>query len=32
MMSAFDIGLSIGMITFIYIAYEILKYEPVNGK
>ena len=32
MMNAFEIGLSIGMITLIYITYEILKYEPLNEK
>ena len=31
-MSAFEIGLSIGMITLIYITYELLKYEPLNKK
>ena len=29
-MNAFEIGLSIGMITLIYITYEILKYEPIR--
>jgi hypothetical protein len=31
-MSAFEIGLSIGMITLVYITYELLKYEPLNEK
>jgi len=31
-MNAFEIGLSIGMITLIYITYEILKYEPLDEK
>ena len=31
-MNAFEIGLSIGMITFMYITYEVLKYEPLNEK
>jgi len=31
-MDAFEVGLSIGMITPIYITYELLKYEPLNKK
>ena len=31
-MNAFEIGLSMGMLTLIYIAYEILRYEPQNEK
>jgi len=31
-MSIFELGLSIGMITLIYITYELLKYEPLNKK
>ena len=30
-MSAFEIGLSIGMITMIYITYEIVKYDPMSS-
>ena len=29
-MNAFEIGLVIGMITLVYITYELLKYEPIN--
>ena len=29
-MSLFEIGLIIGMLTFIFITYELLKYEPVQ--
>ena len=29
MMSVFDFGLLIGIVTFVYIAYELLKYEPI---
>jgi hypothetical protein len=28
-MSVFDFGLLIGIVTFVYIAYELLKYEPI---
>jgi len=28
MMSIFDLALLIGIATFVYIAYELLKYEP----
>ena len=31
-MNAFEIGLSIGMITLVYITYELLKYVPLNEK
>ena len=31
-MDAFEVGLSMGIIALIYIAYEILKYEPLNEK
>ena len=29
-MNAFEIGLMIGMITLVYITYELLKYEPIK--
>ncbi len=29
-MNAFEIGLTIGMITLVYITYELLKYEPLE--
>ena len=29
-MSAFEIGLVIGMATLVYITYELLKYEPTG--
>ena len=28
MMTAFDIGLLIGLVTMVYITYEALKFEP----
>ena len=31
-MTAFEIGLVIGMITFGYITYELIKYEPLDAK
>ena len=31
-MSAFEIGLTIGMFTLVYITYEALKYEPLDKK
>ena len=30
MMSAFDIGLILGIITILYVAYELIKFEPVK--
>lgn len=30
-MNAFDVGLVVGIVTLIYIAYELLRYEP-SGK
>jgi hypothetical protein len=32
MMSVFEIGLTMGMITLVYIAYELLRYEPLDEK
>ena len=29
-MSAFEIGLVIGMATLVYITYELIKYEPME--
>jgi hypothetical protein len=31
-MNAFELGVSIGMIALVYITYEVLKYEPLEGK
>ncbi len=31
-MNAFEIGLTIGMLTLVYITYELIKYEPLNDK
>lgn len=31
-MNTFEIGLTIGMLTLVYITYELLKYEPLNEK
>ncbi len=31
-MEAFEIGLSLGMLTLIYITYELLKYNPLKHK
>ncbi len=29
-MNAFEIGLIIGMLTFTYVVYEAIKYEPLD--
>jgi len=31
-MSAFEFGIVLGMIALVYITYEVIKYEPFEGK
>ena len=31
-MSAFEMGIIIGMMTLVYITYELLKYDSLNEK